>query len=277
MTQLYIGQTRARKTIAQLAALGIGECTQRGENAARRFPWVLDNGAWADFVAAKKAGTLEAYMAGDGFDGQAWIDTFPRHAGTPAPDFIVLPDIVGGGRRSLDFSIDWWTRTSDLAIETWGTRPPFYLAVQDGMTAADIDEALHLADGIFVGGTTDWKLLAAPGIIQRAHGGGTWVDSCPPLDLPKPVHVGRVGTGRRIVWSRFAGADSIDSCLPLMETSKMEIATFAAGEELEAAARRFPVGRTMAADAWAGVVRRQALRGELDQETVRHLVEAGGR
>lgn len=257
--RVYVGQTRSSRLIAELAELGFGECTQRGENAARRQPWFLDNGAFTDF------------KAGRDFDGAAWCETFARHRGAPAPDFVVLPDIVGGGRRSLDFSIDWYATTRELCLETWQRVPPLYVAVQDGMTAADVDEAIGFGDGVFVGGSLEWKLLAAPGIIERAHGGGTYVDGCPPLDLPKPVHVGRVGSGRRIVWSRFCEADSIDSCLPLWAADKREIAAFAAGAELGSALDRFPAGGTLAADAWCGVVRRQALRGDLDAGTVRRL------
>jgi len=271
--RVYIGQTRSRKLIAELAALGFGECTQRGEGAARRHPWIFDNGAFADFVAARKAGTLERYMTGAGFDGDAYCKAFAKHADSPAPAFVVLPDIVAGGRRSLEFSVDWYDRVHALSLATWGEVPPLYIAVQDGMSSDDIDAAILLGDGVFVGGTTDWKLLAAPGIIRRAHGLMPRVDDSGEFEQHVPVHVGRVGSGMRIVWSRLVGADSIDSCLPLFSSLKREIATFAAQEDLEDALRRFKPGGGIALEGMVGVIRRQFLRGDLDAEELDWLTE----
>lgn len=257
--RVYVGQTRSRKLIAELAALGFGECTQRGETAARRHPWFLDNGAFADF------------KAGRSFDGDAWRRTFEHHRGAPAPDFVVLPDIVGGGRASLDHSLEWYLPTRELCLETWGEQPPFYIAVQDGMTAADVDEAILNAHGIFVGGSLEWKLRAAPGIIRRAHGLLPRVDDSGEFERYVPVHVGRVGSGRRIVWSRLVGADSIDSCLPLWAADKREIAAFASDEDLERAIRRFKVGGSMAVQHVYEFLRREFCRGDLDAKGVRWL------
>lgn len=70
------------------------------------------------------------------------------------PDFIVIPDIVGGGLDSLKKS------------ETWGPFLegefgfPLYLAVQDGMTVTDVvySPLFNIVSGIFVGGTMKWRL-----------------------------------------------------------------------------------------------------------------------
>jgi hypothetical protein len=254
----YVGQTRGRKTIAALEELGFGECVQRGEGAARRHPWFLDNGAFRDF----KAGTE--------FDTDAYIASFARHADSPAPDFIVLPDIVEGGSESLAFSISWYQRVRELSLETWGTVPPVYIAVQDGMNARDIDTAIAFADGIFIGGSTNWKIAAAPGIIQRAHGELPQIDDDGTLELAgrKPVHIGRVGSGRRIVWARLIGADSIDSCLPLMTAKKREIAAGAALELVRDALARFAPAGKLASDSVAGLVRRSFLFGHLDERSL---------
>lgn len=254
--RVYVGQTRGRKTIAALEQLGFGECVQRGEGAARRHPWFLDNGAFRDF----KAGTE--------FDAEAYEATFARHADSPAPDFIVLPDIVEGGSESLAFSISWDQRVRELSLETWGTVPAIYIAVQDGMSSRDIDTAIAFGDGIFIGGSTEWKLAAAPGIIGRAHGELPQIDDDGSLEGRTPVHIGRVGSGRRIVWARLLGADSIDSCLPLMTVKKREIAAGAALNTVHGALSRFLPAGELAADAVAGLVQRSYLRGNLDERSV---------
>jgi len=58
-------------------------------------------------------------------------------------------------------------------------------------------------DGIFVGGTPDWKVSWAPVWVKFAHRG-----------LPYqvlPCHIGRVGTAERLTWAAAIGADSVDS------------------------------------------------------------------
>jgi hypothetical protein len=257
--RVYVGQTRAHALIEVLEGCDFGECVNRADYEARRHPWFFDNGAFMDHRAGRK------------FDAEAYEASFARHASSPAPDFVVLPDIVGGGRESLEFSFSWYARVRELCLETWGEVPPIYVAVQDGMSREDIDAAIDFGDGVFVGGTLEWKIAAAPGIIRRARGEGSYVESCPPAELPKPVHIGRVGSGRRIVWARLIGADSVDSCLPLREFAKVEIAAHASSASLLEAVGRFGPGASMAAEAVAGLVRRSFLRGDLEPDAVRDL------
>jgi hypothetical protein len=118
--------------------------------------------------------------------------------------------MVGAGFRSLQFSLAhldsmWW-------------HVPSYLAVQDGMTIADVEPVLRFFDGIFVGGTVEtnrrgnnrklhpevarsggWKWLTAPDWVQLAHRHG------------KKCHIGRVGTYHDVRHAEALGADSIDS------------------------------------------------------------------
>lgn len=246
--RMYIGQTRSHSLVAELAAAGFGECVQPDEWLPRRAAqgWFLDNAAFKD------------WKAGRPFDGARFRRAFERLAAAPAPDFIVVPDIVAGGSASLDLSTAWWLEVGELARSTWGEDVPLYVAVQDGMSADDILGAIGLVaggrGGIFIGGTTDWKLAAAPGIILEAHRAGV------------PVHIGRIGSGKRIVWARAIGADSVDSCVPLRERRKREIAEEATGLELEDAAAVYPAGVKMAQASAAGYVRRAFLRGELDED-----------
>lgn len=180
--KVYVGQTRSRALIAQLSALGYGEMTNRGEGVPRRTPFALDNGAFKDWTS------------GEAFDGEAFL----RHVGLVAslsPDFVVVPDRVGGGLDSLALSLSWLPRLVGSA--------PLYLVAQDGMREPDVAPLLPLFAGLFVGGTLPWKVATGAGWVSLAHSQG------------KPCHIGRVGTARRVGWAHRIGADSIDSCLPL--------------------------------------------------------------
>lgn len=197
----YCGQTRDPKLVAELTAHGVGECTVRGELFSRkRDPWFYDNGAYRDWTAKKPFNTMR-------FVRDMRRIRIDREFGNGhgAPDFVVAPDIVAGGMASLEFSCAWKPDLEDL---------PCYLAVQDGMTPARVGAALRIEEtlgsegqrftGIFVGGRLEWKLDTAAEWVKFAHGSG------------RQCHIGRVGVPDRVRWARSIGADSIDSCLPLM-------------------------------------------------------------
>jgi len=185
---VYVGQTRSRKLIADLTARGFGEMAARGEMPPRRRPWAFDNGAYGDW----KAGTL--------FDAEAFradVATIAALAPAEAPDFLVVPDLVAEGMASLQASMRWLPELRARVA------CPLYLAVQDGMPPSAVAAVIAQFDGLFVGGTLPWKLAT----------GGTWVELG--HSLARPVHVGRVGTAKRVTWAIGIGADSIDSTLPL--------------------------------------------------------------
>ncbi len=181
--RVYVGQTRSGELIAKLSALGFGECTNRGEAPPRRVPWFLDNGAFSDWKSRRPfdAGAFNATLArADAFE-------------TP-PDFVVLPDLVAGGKRSLRHSLGWLGRVGGL--------PP-YLALQDGMIERDVRPHVGDLAGLFVGGTLEWKIETGERWVRFAH------------ELGLPCHVGRCGVPSRVRWARRIGADSLDSTLPL--------------------------------------------------------------
>jgi hypothetical protein len=191
--RVYVGQTRSRSLIARLAELGIGECTNRGELPPRRRPWFLDNGAFSD------------WRSGRDFDAEGfWSDLTSQDAASAPPDFVVCPDRVATGLESLAFSRLWLERCASA-------RPDlrYYLAVQDGMTRADLG-ALDGFAGIFVGGTLPWKIET----------GASWVRAA--RELGVPCHVGRVGTAKRVRWAMRIGADSFDSSLPLWSEENLQ-------------------------------------------------------
>ena len=159
-------------------------------------PHGLDNGAWT------------AYQKGEPFDAPAFeraLDVAGEHA-----DWIVVPDIVAGGRESLEFSLSWLDRMRQFKLNL--------LAVQDGMELNDIRP--HLSDrvGIFVGGTTEWKLdtMCKWGELAR--------------DVGCYLHIGRVNTCKRIRLCKKAGADSFDgtsatkfiSTLPMLDNARRQ-------------------------------------------------------
>jgi hypothetical protein len=153
----------------------------RGVLRTEGFAFALDNGAW---TASEKREPFQ----GDAF--KSAVALLGRRA-----DFIVIPDIVSGGLRSLAFSLDWlaWLRAkADLS------RVLLLLAVQDGMEPQHVEDLISPAVGIFVGGSTDWKLRSMARWVQLAHLHKTW------------CHIGRVNTARRIALCAAAGADSFD-------------------------------------------------------------------
>jgi len=150
-------------------------------NAKWRY-WALDNGAYS------------AYLNNEDFDAVAFRNIIYNKLPLTKtePDLVVVPDIIGGGLRSLDFSLKWMNELDKLDYN-------WYLAVQDGMQLKDVEPILDRFNGIFVGGTVKWKVST----------GETWVKLARKYNLP--CHIGRVGTYRRIVWAMRIGADSIDS------------------------------------------------------------------
>ena len=141
------------------------------------FEYALDNGAWS------------AYTQGRPFDDRAFSVAL-RKMGRDA-DWSVVPDIVAGGHASLDLSLRWLRRVLD---ET----PIAMIAVQDGMTPADVAGFVGQRVGIFVGGSTAWKLETMGQWASVGRECGAW------------VHVGRVNTARRIKACQIAGVNSFD-------------------------------------------------------------------
>lgn len=202
----YVGQTRSKELINLLVNAGIGECCVRGELPPRRPSYFYDNGAYTDHVAERPFNitqfmrdmrALRAGGLGAKRDG--------RRVGVEAPAFIVLPDLVARGAESLAESESWIDECRGIA--------PLYLAVQDGMAEADVAQLLERRPGtiagLFVGGSTDWKLETAASWIAWAHA------------RKLEVHIGRVGTIERVRWARAIGADSIDSSFPLWTESRL--------------------------------------------------------
>lgn len=139
--------------------------------------YALDNGAWTAHIAGLPFAE-EPFMAA--------VDSIGAEA-----DFVVAPDIVAGGRASLDLTRKWlpWLLERTMVA---------LIAVQNGMVPGDVMHRLGKRCGIFVGGTTEWKEKTMPmwGALARECGA--------------ICHVGRVNTQRRIFLCAAAGATSFD-------------------------------------------------------------------
>lgn len=174
----YASRTGTRRNLAALRGAGWRlMVSARGVLRTEGFKYCLDNGAWT------------AHQAGTPFDVPAFelaLRDFGRGA-----DFTVVPDIVGGGLASLDFSLEWLDEVLDRT-------PLALIAVQDGMVAGDVLPLVGPRVGLFVGGSTEWKEQTLPvwGRVKR--------------DTGCHLHVGRVNTRRRIHLCALVGADSFD-------------------------------------------------------------------
>lgn len=175
----YASRTGTRRNLAALRAHGWRLLVSaRGVARTEGFPYAIDNGAWT------------AHQRGEAFDTDAFVRVLDR-LGRDA-DWVVVPDIVAGGRASLDLSLRWLPRVAGAT-----SRP--LIAVQDGIAPSDLEGLLVGGRvGIFVGGTTQYKLatLAQWATIARRH--KAW------------CHVGRVNSARRIAHCAAAGAHSFD-------------------------------------------------------------------
>ena len=153
-------------------------------------PWGFDNGAFTD------------WLKGKAFDGDLFLKRLNRAYGVGVPYLAVVPDIVAGGLRSLEFSVGWM---NELPPD-W----PWFLAVQDGMTVDDVEPVRDLFCGIFLGGSDKFKATAY-------H----WAELAHKYD--KLFHYGRAGTPRKIRHAMESGADSCDSAFPLWARERLDI------------------------------------------------------
>jgi hypothetical protein len=134
----YASRTGTRRNLAALRAAGWRlMISAKGVLRTEGFPYALDNGAW------------HAHAQGVDFDEEAFLRAWGLLA--RGADFAVLPDVVAGGLASLAFSARWRARLDPAPCR-------LMLAVQDGMSPGDISPLVGPACGIFVGGSTEWKV-----------------------------------------------------------------------------------------------------------------------
>lgn len=147
--------------------------------------WAFDNGAYTD------------WLHGDPFDNKRYLERLSHLSFLPdelMPDWCVVPDIVADP-TSLSYSLRWRQALYDA-----DRRLRWYLAVQDFMTPDDVLHALCLEpfDGLFIGGSTEWKWETAEKWVAWGHEHGL------------PVHIARVNGPGPLQRAVDIGADSID-------------------------------------------------------------------
>jgi len=150
------------------------------------------NKSYKKFSCALDNGAFECFRRGFPFSEYRFMSMVEKswNAGLSL-DFIVCPDIVAGGMRSFDFSINWVEKLIPAKIA---------LAVQDGMDFSIMHS--YISDKfshIFVGGTIKWKWETAKIWVELAHKFGM------------KCHIGRCGTIEKLRYAKLIGADSVDS------------------------------------------------------------------
>lgn len=174
----YASRTGTKRNLAALRAAGWRMLISRaGVWRTEGFAYALDNGAWSDFQMKRP------------FDEVKFAEVLAL-LGREA-DWVAVPDIVMGGTESLALSRRWLARVreaSRLAL----------IPVQDGMLPGDLLPLLGDDVGIFLGGSTEWKLATMP----------LWGALC--AERGAYFHVARVNTAKRLRMAHAAGAHSVD-------------------------------------------------------------------
>ena len=185
--KIYTGLTNDPNKIKKIKQynLGIMISSSYSKQATKPIPeanYALDNGAFS------------CYQKGYPFNRDLFLWALDKaFRKSIILDFIVCPDIVCGGKKSLEFSMKWATN------ELLGT-PNLALVVQDGMQFNDI--LYHHKDYfsyIFVGGSKEWKWETAEGWKNKAD------------KLGMKLHIGRCGTIEALKKAKEIGSDSVDS------------------------------------------------------------------
>lgn len=175
----YASRTGTRSTLARMKEMGWSLLVSAaGVVSTQGAPsWALDNGAWS------------AFLQNTAFDEDAFSRALDK-VGEGA-DWIVLPDIVAGGKASLDLTLKWLDRLQ-------GFPERLLIAVQDGIEPNDVRHLLNPMVGLFLGGSTEYKLATMDAWGQLARRRNCY------------FHVGRVNSLRRIRACAQAGAHSFD-------------------------------------------------------------------
>lgn len=180
----YTSRTGTRRNVAALAARNWGWLIGPEDQGGRILAGMrhaIDNGAWPAFQRKRP------------WDARRFRACYLRHG--PGADFVVAPDIVAGGAQSLALTRQWLPELL-AAPELAGAR--VLIAVQDGMTEAEVAPLLGGRVGLFLGGSTEWKLATMAQWGRAAARKAVW------------YHVARVNTARRTHMAIAAGAWSID-------------------------------------------------------------------
>lgn len=188
--QVLIGDGSGKRLKAICEKHGIGRMlAQNWPELYQNEPYGFDNGAWG------------FYQQGIEFQEGDFLMRLNRALKIEWPPYMaILPDIVAGGDKSLEFSLSW---RKDLPPD-W----PWYLAVQDGMTPEKVLDVIDKVDGIFLGGSDAYKQFA-----------GWWCKIA--HHHKRRFHYGRAGTLSKLAHAIMIGCDSLDSAFPLWTKDRL--------------------------------------------------------
>ncbi|KAB7884992.1 hypothetical protein [Poseidonibacter ostreae] len=207
-TKLYIGSPTGKKRTATYennwSTMETVNMLRIKQSDAQQHGFAFDNGVFADFIN------------GLSFNDKKFKEKLRTlHRERKFPDFIVVPDIIGGGIESLEYSISYLSKLDFCPF-------PKFLVVQNGMELVDVEPYLCKHnnkqniefDGLFVGGSptfngfgkpksteVEWKLKTMESWTKLAH------------KYDKRCHIGRVSSKRRLQFARSISADSCDTSI----------------------------------------------------------------
>lgn len=180
---LYASQTHGKRNLEALQKNGfrilVTPDTYRGPDSlfwvdGTKFPYAMDNGAYG------------CHLRGETFNFEKF-EAMVLESGAAA-DWVIAPDIVGGGMTSLAMSVSWRKHYDGRDL----------IAVQDGMNPKDVVRFLGPRTGIAVGGTTEWKIKNLPTWGKCASSVGCY------------LHILRVNSRKRLHACRIVGVHSTD-------------------------------------------------------------------
>jgi len=143
-------------------------------------PCALDNGAYLSYMRGYPF--LESYF---------WRAMSKCYELKLKLDFIVVPDIVGGGEASFDFSLNWLNKLIGGSLA---------FVIQSGTPIKHMEDIWPLPiSTIFIGGSHlwDWSKVAE------------WREWAKEKGLV--FHIGRIGNLNDLHKAKAVGADSVDS------------------------------------------------------------------
>jgi|ETNvirnome_2_300_1030623.scaffolds.fasta_scaffold00086_4 hypothetical protein len=141
--------------------------------------YAIDNGAWV------------CHKRGSPFQPAPFLDDVERY-GDDA-DFLVIPDKVEDAIETHRMASTWIKRLEGYRL---------VFVAQDGMVADDLEQYAQDGIGVFIGGSTPWKLRSIKPMSDMCARHGVI------------CHVGRVNTRRRVDLCIRDGAHSFDGSGP---------------------------------------------------------------
>jgi len=162
---------------------------------------------FTEISCALDNGAFQAYRRGYPFQENLFLQTIDQcyNLGITL-DFIVCPDIISGGRRSLEFSLDWamgklkGAPKLALVVQNDGITKESHLQLRQDMTPEMLAQYdLSAFSHIFIGGSVEWKWQTADSWVKFTH------------KESKKCHIGQVGQLRYLKFSEHIQADSVDS------------------------------------------------------------------